>query len=51
MSAASEATLQELLQVNQQMAAAISTLAKQSGGGGGGGGAGPTGVVGKHLGH
>jgi hypothetical protein len=53
MSAASEATLQELLQVNQQMAAAISTLAKQSGGGGGGGGgggAGPTGVVGKAFG-
>lgn len=51
MSAASEATLQELLQVNQQMAAAISTLAKQSGGGGGGGNpAGPTGVVGKAFG-
>lgn len=50
MSAASEATLQELLQVNQQMAAAISTLAKQSGGGGGGNPAGPTGVVGKAFG-
>jgi hypothetical protein len=50
MSGASEATLQELLQVNQQMAAAIAKLAGASGGGGAGGGAGgagPAGALGK----
>ena len=38
MSGASEATLQELLQVNRDMASAISKLAGASGGSGGGGG-------------
>lgn len=51
MSGATEATLQELLQVNQQMASAISGLAKK---GGGGGGADPVaksgGLVGKAFG-
>jgi hypothetical protein len=40
MSGASEATLQELLQVNRDMASAISKLAGASGGSGGGGGGG-----------
>ena len=40
MSGASEATLQELLQVNRDMASAISKLAGASGGSGGGGAAG-----------
>lgn len=51
MSGASEATLQELLAVNQQMASAISKMAaSSSGGGGGGGGGGPGGPAGKAAG-
>lgn len=50
MSGATEATLQELLQVNQQMASAISNLAKKSGGGGGGGGSDPVGKAGGMVG-
>jgi hypothetical protein len=41
MNGASEATLQELLNVNKSMAAAIQQLASKGGGSGGGGGAGP----------
>jgi hypothetical protein len=50
MSGASEATLQELLQVNQSMAAAIQKMAGAGGGGGGPNPAGPSGVVGKAFG-
>ena len=53
MSGASEATLQELLQVNRDMASAISKLAGASGGSGGGGGGGAankaSGLLGKSF--
>lgn len=50
MSAASEATLQELLQVNREMAGAISKLASAGGGSGGGGGGGAAGKASGALG-
>jgi len=49
MSGASEATLQELLEVNKSMADAIRGLASKSGGGAGGGGAPNTGPAQKGL--